>query len=194
MRVEYTSAVPDDVPERLATEVDDAVEPRTFAPLDAAAARELAERYLEHFLKFTGTRAERLEDDAEIEVWDEVGDRAREEPDPLPLLDALVTLGYERVPLDDHAFLAFVAAGAVEDAVVERTDLREAIAERSRTGPAWRLAVQDVWVDADLAVTLPAPLDELVTMLGTPDGTPGGAGRRERRRASKRQGRRGRHR
>ncbi|MBD5786194.1 hypothetical protein IF650_08385 [Cellulosimicrobium terreum] len=188
MRFEYTSAVPDDEPGADADAEDDEVEP--LRPLDAAGARALAGRYLLHSEQASGTRAERLEDEMSAFVWDEITDRVLYEPDPFPMLDALVELGYERVPVDDHAFLALVAAGPVENAVVERPDLRDAIAERCRRDPGWHLTAQGVWVDADLAATFPEPLDGLVTLLGTPGGSrpPARAGRR----ASKHQDHRGR--
>ena len=203
MGYEYTSAVPDEpVPH---DPEDDVVEPPVFAPLDAAGARELAERYLEDYLLSRGDRAERLArdtardawtgDDVRPRPWDEVCDRVLDEPDPFPALDALVALAYARTPIDDYAFLAYVSAGPVEDAVVWRSDLREAIARRCRRDVAWRTTVRGVWVDAAEAVTLPSPLDELVTRLGSPDGD-GAVARRagKRRSPSKRQDRQGRRR
>lgn len=200
MGYEYTSAVPDEpVPH---DPEDDVVEPPVFAPLDAAGARELAERYLEDYLLSRGDRAERLARDVAQDPWtvddvfgpaDEVCDRVLHEPDPMPLLDALVALAAARTPVDDHAFLAFVAAGPVEDALVERADLRDAIARRCRRDVAWRTTVQGVWADAALAATFPAPLDVAVTRLGSPDGA---VARRagKRRTPSKRQDRQGRRR
>ncbi|MCB7136336.1 hypothetical protein [Cellulosimicrobium marinum] len=164
----YTSVVPGDDP---SDGVDDTDEAPPLATLDVAGARALAERYLAHHLLSSGARAERLESEASTDARDEVTERVLREPDPFPVLDALVALGFERVPVDDHAFLALVAAGPVEDALVERSDLRDAVAERCRRDAAWHLTVQGVWADAALVPTFPPPLDSLVTTLGGSDRT-----------------------
>ncbi|WP_435737075.1 GNAT family N-acetyltransferase [Cellulosimicrobium sp. PMB13] len=184
---------------RALREADDDDEDEVLEPLDTAAARALAERYLQYFLLSTGDRAARLQSASAFEVWEEVYARVAGEADPLPMLDALVALAFDRAPDDEGEFLTHVAAGPVEDAVVERPDLREGVAERCRhTDPAWRETVRGVWADAELAATFPEPLDRLVTCLGDaavndgPDGTTRGSARRP----SKRQSRagRGRHR
>ncbi|WP_454041017.1 hypothetical protein [Cellulosimicrobium sp. Marseille-Q8652] len=199
MGYEYTSAVPDDVLEGPETDTDAEDEDEVLEPLDAAAARALAERYLAYFLLSTGDRAARLRSASASAVREEVHARVTGEPDPFPMLDALVALAFDRVPHDEHEFLAYVAAGPVEDAVVLRPDLREAVAERCRRAdPAWRETARGVWADAELAATLPEPLDRLVSSGGSTDQDDdrGGGPRQSRRRPSKRQSPagRGRHR
>lgn len=199
MGYEDTSAVPGDVPERPETGTDGEDGDEILEPLDAATARALAERYLAYFLLSTGDRAARLQSASAFEVWEEVYARVAGEADPFPMLDALVALAFDRVPDDEHEFLAYVAAGPVEDAVVTRPDLREAVAERCRRDdPAWRETARGVWADAELAATFPEPLGRLVTRLGETDeqNGPDRAPRQTDRRPSKRQSAagRGRHR
>lgn len=137
-------------------------------PLDGAGARALAERYLAFVRASTGSRAERLAAEASADVVNELTGRVLEEPDPFPTLDALVRLAHELSLDGDDELLDGAGAGPVEDAIVERSDLRAAIAERCRRDvPGWRLAVRGAWVEADVAAMLPPPLDRLVTTLGT---------------------------
>jgi hypothetical protein len=85
--------------------------------------------------------------------------------DPLPLLDALLDVAEEA---DDLDFLFFVAAGAIEDAIVERRDLRESIAVRCSLDARWRFTVEHgVWVDEGLLPSLPAPLNTLLAASAT---------------------------
>jgi hypothetical protein len=134
--------------------------------LDVAGARALAERYLGFVRASTGTRSERLAAETSADVVNEVFERVLAEPDPFPTLDALVALGHELSLAGDDELLGHVAAGPLEDAIAERPDLRGRIAERCRRDvPGWRETVRGAWVEADLAVTLPQPLDGLVTAL-----------------------------
>lgn len=135
--------------------------------LDAVSARLLAERYLAICRASTGGRAERLVAEASADVVNEVIGRVLGEPDPFPLLDALVVLGNECSLAGDDELIERVGAGPVEDAIVERPDLRSRIAERCADAvPGWRETVQRAWADADVAATLPPPLDGLVFVLG----------------------------
>ncbi|MFC8922636.1 hypothetical protein [Cellulosimicrobium sp. NPDC057127] len=159
----------------------------TAEPRDVAAAA-LAARYLAFVRASAGTRAERLAAEVSADVVNEVSRRVLGEPDPFPTLDALVTLAHELSLQGDDELLDSVGAGPVEDAIVERADLRPAIAERCRRSvPGWRETVRGAWVDAHVAATLPPPLDGLVTGLRDGDGDARERSTGTSRRRSKRQ-------
>lgn len=86
----YQSSVPDDDP---AVGPDEADPPR--APLDARSAHRIALRYREWSLLDRGGRAGRLEADRRIEDSEKIGQWLLHDLDPLPLLDALISLGVE---------------------------------------------------------------------------------------------------
>lgn len=183
----YESSVPEDEPAVGPDEVDP---PR--APLGARSAHRIALRYREWSLLDRGGRAGRLEADRRLDDYEEVAQRLLHDLDPLPLLDALISLGVESD--DEGAFLDRVSTGAVEDVLNHRADLHQRIADRCRADPSWSEAVRGAWIDGELASRLPSPLPDLFPVPPPEAAGTGGPGRPNGRRPSKRQDRTGRRR
>lgn len=105
------------------------------------------------------------------EEWDRsaaerVRSIVRDGADPMHLLDALLAVAEK---LDDLECLFFVAAGPIEDAILERRDVRNRVAERCRTDTRWRFAVEHgVWVSENLLPSLPEPLSTLLAASAVP--------------------------
>ncbi len=145
--------------------------------------RSLARRYRQHYRDAHGDdrearkRAETAYLGAESPS-DLVASAVHDGRDPMPLLDALLDAAEEA---DDLEFLYFVAAGPIEEAIVDRPDLRESIAVRCSLDARWRFTVEHgVWVDEELLPSLPEVLRQLLTATAVPRGAP--APRRSRAR------------
>jgi hypothetical protein len=135
----------------------------------------LARRFRKHYHDAFGddrdarARAE-SEPWAEGGVADVVHSIVHEGDDPLPLLDALLSVAEAE---DDLEFLFFLAAGLIEDVIVDRKQFRDRIAERCRTDGTWRFAVANgVWVAEDLLPTLPELLSTPLAASAVPSARP----------------------
>ena len=125
-------------------------------PLPEGGAAELASMFLDQL------RAGTLGEDNAVgrSPHREMDLRVLKDPDPLPIIDALLALSE-----GDEEVLAYIGASPLEDLIVNRRDLWGKIDQRCLDSPLWAKAARNTWIHKKLARRLPYGLAALVIRL-----------------------------